>query len=352
MPSEIIIPESLCQNVIALLPDYVLQHTTPEENQLIGALLPFCPDLRTALDEYRSLTDGLLRVVPPAGSPPPVDRLFTRITQLEAKDDHRLRESTRAEAIHISPVKSAEGMSQVSPHLHPTHRPIHTPAQGSLLRHSAGHDATWNGSTSPIDPASPIITPDTLGSHSARLPFPAQPVSVPAPERRQPPSSRQLLVLAAMLICLLGFNIYWIVRSTEMQNQQIAVLTQLSEQSAGNVSFPTYGVGDQYRKLAVTRSDMAQVQAVFTWNAFNHSGALYVTGMPPVEPSHVYQLWLVDDTDIAQSLGTFHSDTSGNAVLLFQSVDDPGRYKHIGVSIEPDQGSPMPTTPHIILGDL
>jgi hypothetical protein len=285
-PSELNLPDSLCAEVIALLPNYVADQLGAPQRKLVEAVLPFCPEAQSALRDYRALTDAMLRAVPSAGKPPPFEALLTRLDPADA----------------------------------------------------------------PVAHAAPVITPVIPARHAAPRPHHAPPLPiVPAPRRNV---RRPWRAAAALLVALLvGMNAYWAWRTNEVQGQQRALIEQLlaRAESADATALQT---GNNYRRLTATTPEMADVQAVLTWNTANRLGALYVSGMPNLAVGQTYQLWLVDETARAQSLGTFQSDGSGIGVLLFRSAEALERFAHIGVSIEPAPGSPNPTTPHVILGDL
>lgn len=75
------------------------------------------------------------------------------------------------------------------------------------------------------------------------------------------------------------------------------------------------------------------------------AGALVVdgAGVATLVDSETYQLWLVTDDDVAESVGTFRPDRNGRVVAGFASADPAGRT--LGITIEPAGGSDAPTRP-------
>jgi anti-sigma-K factor RskA len=87
----------------------------------------------------------------------------------------------------------------------------------------------------------------------------------------------------------------------------------------------------------------------FIARADGSSAVLTVTGLAPLEPGQVYQLWLVrGDTPV--SAGLFEVDEDGWAVLQVTADVSPGSFDAIGVSIEPEGGSELPTGDRVMLG--
>lgn len=89
----------------------------------------------------------------------------------------------------------------------------------------------------------------------------------------------------------------------------------------------------------------------FIARADGSSAVLTVTGLAPLEPGQVYQLWLVrGDTPV--SAGIFEVDEDGWAVLQVTADVSPGSFNAIGVSIEPAGGSQLPTGDRVMLGSI
>ena len=79
------------------------------------------------------------------------------------------------------------------------------------------------------------------------------------------------------------------------------------------------------------------------------SAVLIVSGLPPLEPGKVYQLWVIrGDTPV--SAGLFEVDKSGVVILRVIADVTPGSFNAIGVSVEPAGGSQLPTGDIVMLG--
>jgi anti-sigma-K factor RskA len=87
-------------------------------------------------------------------------------------------------------------------------------------------------------------------------------------------------------------------------------------------------------------------RAVVVVSDSKHEAALVGTGMSSPPPGHVYQLWYLGSDNTAVSAGLFTPAANGTAAVLLQG--DPTRAAKIGLTIEPDGGSPRPTTTPVL----
>lgn len=81
------------------------------------------------------------------------------------------------------------------------------------------------------------------------------------------------------------------------------------------------------------------------------SAVLVISGLPPLEGGRTYQVWLIDGGG-AVSAGLLTVDERGQSVLIVTSPEDIGSFKSLGISIEPEGGSPAPTGEIVVLSDL
>lgn len=78
---------------------------------------------------------------------------------------------------------------------------------------------------------------------------------------------------------------------------------------------------------------------------------LCVYALPQLEPGTTYQAWLVENGQRV-SAGTFGVNRDGYGLLLIDSTKPVSEYEQLGITIEPAGGSPAPTTPRVIGGEL
>lgn len=96
--------------------------------------------------------------------------------------------------------------------------------------------------------------------------------------------------------------------------------------------------------VEVTADDGSQVRLLAS-ASLNHA-ILVAHGMDRAPHAHVYEAWVIDD-DGPRSVGLFDADDDGRVALLFEG--DLGQAQAVGVTIEPDGGSPEPTTDPIMV---
>jgi anti-sigma-K factor RskA len=71
--------------------------------------------------------------------------------------------------------------------------------------------------------------------------------------------------------------------------------------------------------------------------------ALIALDMPALPAGKVYQVWLVDPSGARISGGTFTVDDQGRGWLLIQTPKPLSNYQGVGITQEPEGGSPWPT---------
>lgn len=78
---------------------------------------------------------------------------------------------------------------------------------------------------------------------------------------------------------------------------------------------------------------------------------LCVYALPQLAPGKTYQAWLVQDGQRV-SAGTFSVNHDGYGVLLIDAGKPVSEYQQLGITVEPEGGSPAPTSPRVIGGTL
>ncbi len=74
--------------------------------------------------------------------------------------------------------------------------------------------------------------------------------------------------------------------------------------------------------------------------------------LPPLPPDKRYQLWLITPSGERDSGGLFTVDANGSAQVLVHAPAPFAKYERVGVTIEPYNGSPGPTSPRVVGGAL
>lgn len=110
--------------------------------------------------------------------------------------------------------------------------------------------------------------------------------------------------------------------------------------------------------------DMVSRRLSGTENSPNSKGMIYldpggteavvmVSQMPRLPQDQAYQCWLQDREDGSRaSAGLFHVDQKGRGRLIVRSPGTLSRFRALGVTKEPAKGSPGPTSPPMLSGQL
>ena len=74
-------------------------------------------------------------------------------------------------------------------------------------------------------------------------------------------------------------------------------------------------------------------------------------GLTPLEAGKTYQVWLIQG-ETPVSAGLLKVDANGQGVLVVSSETPIGSFDALGISVEPEQGSPQPTGDIVVLSAL
>jgi len=83
----------------------------------------------------------------------------------------------------------------------------------------------------------------------------------------------------------------------------------------------------------------------------SESAVMVITGLGQLEAGKTYQVWLIDAGG-PKSAGLLTVDANGQGLLIVSSGSEIGSFNALGISIEPDGGSPQPTGDIVVLSDL
>lgn len=277
---------SICQELLALLPAYSMGVSTPDEERLVQAMLPFCLEAVDVLAEYQVIGDTLMTIFPSAEEPPSSAALLKRI---------RLSKTPQPLAQHT-------------------------------IKDIAARD---NISIRPIEPQPSV-------EHYRPL----------LPQQR---SWGWLALATCFLLAFVVTNFYWALQINSLQREQKSLLQILAVRQPETTL--TFNMSNHHRALLPADNQAQNSEASFVWNSTDQIGALVVNGLPSLDNSETYQLWLVRD-EHSLSLGTFKVDDTGVGVLIFHAAEPIESFSHIGVSVESLDGASNPTTPHLIIGNI
>jgi hypothetical protein len=81
------------------------------------------------------------------------------------------------------------------------------------------------------------------------------------------------------------------------------------------------------------------------------SAVLIITGLPKLEANKTYQVWLISGGKPV-SAGLLSIDANGQGVVIVTSDESIGSFNSLGISVEPEGGSPQPTGDIVVLSDI
>lgn len=87
------------------------------------------------------------------------------------------------------------------------------------------------------------------------------------------------------------------------------------------------------------------------WDQNRHRATVYAYRLKPAPLGRVYQLWFIRDGKPVPSV-TFNPSRDGRALLQRVEVPADGAISAAAVTEEPASGSPQPTTPILLVGNL
>jgi anti-sigma-K factor RskA len=87
------------------------------------------------------------------------------------------------------------------------------------------------------------------------------------------------------------------------------------------------------------------------WNPAARAGVLLTSGLRPIPPNRVYELWAIAGNEPVPA-GIFAVDEAGYAFLRLPPLPRTKRFDKFAVTLEPAGGVPKPTGPMHLLGSL
>jgi anti-sigma-K factor RskA len=163
----------------------------------------------------------------------------------------------------------------------------------------------------------------------------------PRPDRRilRFPLSFARLAAGAAFVLLLALNLSTSLRLRELQAQQSVLFGQLQTSQTALV------IASQPGGEAIPVSGQAGSGSFITRRDLN-TGVLFVSAIPPLDPSQTYQVWLIDSNGVPVSVGLFRPEPGLTQVsVLIVSPETISHFQSLGVTIEPSGGVSQPTGP-------
>lgn len=160
-------------------------------------------------------------------------------------------------------------------------------------------------------------------------------------------SFSSLAAVAASLV-LLALNGAFLVQNRQLQVRQRELAHGLAQQNRALILLSA----EEPEEVELFDPDGATAaQADVLWNTSLGIAVVYVRAFPESKPDHAYQLWL-NQGETKTSGGLFQVDASGMGLLVFSLPQPLDAYDSIGITPEPQTGSPRPTAPPVVRGPI
>ncbi len=280
------------EQIKALLPFYVLDALTPEEQVQVEAYMRRHPELQAELAEMKTAAAALPYAATPVTPSPAVkERLMARVQTAQ-------RQAVQGQAVQGQAAPLPQPARQLAP-------------------------ATWR--------------------------------------QRWQAWWRGLLAMpalsAAALLLIIALGAWGIAQNRQLQ----AVRAQNTTLSAENEALRQAVLAEE-NLLAVLSSDSHQTITIrgtevepqarghLFQDAASQSAVLVVSDLPLLPPDRTYQFWLIRE-GVAVDAGIFQVNQEGRGLLTLPPTLAGSRFDAIGVSIEPQGGSPQPTGDIVMLGE-
>jgi anti-sigma factor RsiW len=203
--------------------------------------------------------------------------------------------------------------------------------------------AATMGSPAPVSPirnAPGIRTKSPVPSRSSRL------SSLFSNIFRSPAFS------AVALVLVLAFGIWNVMLQNQLLQQAAETRQMVAELDRQRAFLTTLAYSESApRRLWGTEIASQAVGRLFG-GPDEFTFVMVTYDLPKLPPGKVYQLWLIDPTGNRTNGGTFTVDDEGRGWLISHAPQGLGNYKTMGVTIEPDGGSPGPTGAKMLGGNL
>jgi anti-sigma-K factor RskA len=201
--------------------------------------------------------------------------------------------------------------------------------------------------------SAPVAEPPPQARQRLLQAIAKEPRRVPAKPHPQswwalvPSFAAAALAVVAMVLWLqlagLRHSVSALEQSNAEQQQQLAraseVLSTLSDANAAHFTLSSTQAPPQ---------PQPQGKAIYARD--RHSLVFLANNMAPLPPQKTYELWLIPTSGAPIPAGLFVPDTHGSATIINPPLPAGVEAKTFAITVEPQQGSPAPTTQPIMVG--
>lgn len=164
------------------------------------------------------------------------------------------------------------------------------------------------------------------------------------------PVRRIMIAVSMVAVSLLVLtNIYWMLEVNNLQDEHDTEMTVAQADLSTLITLVTDNTQQTHLSASTNPQD---VFATVFWSSEQERALLYTENLPQLTKDQIYQLWLIDDSGIPLSAGTFAVHDNGQGMLIFNPPRALGDFNVLGISTEPKGGSEQPTTDPIAVGNL
>jgi anti-sigma-K factor RskA len=154
---------------------------------------------------------------------------------------------------------------------------------------------------------------------------------------------RPALVFAVVALFVIT-NVFWLVR---LQQQETPAIEDRLMNYIGTGEGATTQVNFQ------AQADAPEASLVYSRSELQDSwvGLFSVRNLPELAAGQTYQGWLMRGNEDPLSIGVFKVE-DGTGILIFEIGESIGEFEQVGITAEPDGGSPGPTSDPVLAGQL
>jgi len=144
---------------------------------------------------------------------------------------------------------------------------------------------------------------------------------------------------AVVVLLLFNINLYRRVNQMLETQEQMAQQNRVYQTAFALLTYPD-------SQVAVIAD--GEIYGTLVYDPYGQVAVLNVWGLEDLPEGQAYQVWLIEPDETRVSGGIFKtSDDLGYVSFIIESPDSLNAFTGIGVTIEPEGGSPGPTGPRV-----
>lgn len=152
------------------------------------------------------------------------------------------------------------------------------------------------------------------------------------------------VTLGAVMMFLLGLNLFSFLQIRELQQVQIELTERLSQDQTAiaMLAYPS-------TQALPVETEVEGIAGSMLVERDKRIAVLVLWNLPAVEPSQTYQVWLIDSGGQRVSGGLFRPIAErGYTTATIRAPRPLGEFVGVGVTVEPEGGSEAPTSARVL----